>query len=263
MRNLGEKRNYRKKRNSRKKRTCRIATALLWGMFLFGTAIPAFAGQETSSQESFSKEPGSAVIEGIIQPQNLEAAREADQMIVAVGTGGCKAQVFYYKKGETEWELAWQEDAVVGKNGITGRKAEGDKSTPAGTYGLTMSFGLKEDPGSILPYHTIVQGDYWVDDPSSPYYNQLVNICQISKNWDSAEDMASASPYYDYGLALDYNKECVPGKGSAIFLHCFTASPDSGSAGCIRLPESRMRELVQSATERTKVVIAADLSQLK
>lgn len=75
--------------------------------------------------------------------------------------------------------------------------------------------------------------------------------------------MASASPYYDYGLALDYNKECVPGKGSAIFLHCFTASPDSGSAGCIRLPESRMRELVQSATERTKVVIAADLSQLK
>lgn len=74
--------------------------------------------------------------------------------------------------------------------------------------------------------------------------------------------MIAASPYYNYALALDYNPDCVPGMGSAIFLHCFTASADNGSAGCIRLPEARAMELVQSVSGQTKIIIAPDLGQL-
>ena len=66
-----------------------------------------------------------------------------------------------------------------------------------------------------------------------------------------------------YALALDYNQDCVPGKGSAIFLHCFTASADNGSAGCIRLPEARAKELVQSATGQTRIVIAENMESLR
>lgn len=206
---------------------------------------------------------GPAVIDGVIQPQNLEAAKEADQLIVVVGTGGCNADAYYYSKDGDSWGLEWKEASIVGRGGITAEKAEGDGKTPAGTYGFTMAFGLKADPGSVLPYHTIVKGDYWVDDSASPYYNSLVNTSVTPKTWGSAENLAKASPYYNYALALDYNPDRVPGKGSAIFLHCFTASPDKGSAGCIRLPESRARELVQTATGKTRIVIAPDMNQLK
>ena len=99
-----------------------------------------------------------------------------------------------------------------------------------------------------------------IRDSSSSYYNQLVNTSVTSRSWNSAENLAAASPYYNYALALDYNSDRVPGKGSAIFLHCFTASADNGSAGCIRLPESRAKELVQTATEKTRIVIAADIT---
>lgn len=230
---------------------------------------------ETAASEENALKKGPAVLDGVIQPQNLDASLSADQLIVVAGTGGCNADVYYYKKAEdgenaesTEstvntWNMVWKEAGIVGRGGITDQKAEGDGCTPAGTYGFTMAFGLKDDPGSILSYHKIVKGDYWVDDPASAYYNKLVNTAQTPRSWNSAEHMASASPYYNYALALDYNGDCVPGKGSAIFLHCFTATADRGSAGCIRLPEERAKELVQSVTSRTKIVIAPDLEHLK
>ena len=204
-----------------------------------------------------------AVIDGNIQPQNLTGAEDADQLIVVVGTGGCNADTYYYKKGDDTWNLEWKEASIVGRGGITSEKAEGDGRTPAGTYGFTMAFGLKDAPGSVLPYHKIVKGDYWVDDSASPYYNKLVNTSTTPRTWNSAENLAAASPYYDYALALDYNQDCVPGKGSAIFLHCFTASADNGSAGCIRLPEARAKELVQSATGQTRIVIAENMESLR
>ena len=230
-----------------------------------GTAVnPAEQGPGVpAASKAESEEKKAAVENGVIQPQNLEGAKDADQLVVVVGTGGCGADVYYYKKSGEAWEMAWKEAGIVGRNGITDQKAEGDGSTPSGTYGFTMAFGLRENPGSILPYHKIAKGDYWVDDSASPYYNKLVNTSQVAKNWNSAENMASASPYYNYALALNYNEACEPGKGSAIFLHCFTASRDNGSAGCIRLPQERAKELVQSATERTKIVIAPDLERLK
>lgn len=221
------------------------------------------AGVETVGEEQ--EEPKmSPVQEGQIVPENLEAAEEADQMIVAVGTGGCNADVYYYQKDQEEqWNLVWKEAGIVGRNGVTAEKAEGDGKTPCGTYSFTMAFGLKDDPGSILPYHKIQAGDFWVDDPESAYYNQLVNTSQTAADWDSAENLPACEPYYNYALALNYNPDCIPGKGSAIFLHCYTASPDNGSAGCIRLPEERMKELLRTVTEKSRIVIAADLESLR
>ena len=68
-----------------------------------------------------------------------------------------------------------------GKNGATGDKKEGDKKTPLGTYRFTMAFGVKENPGSILPYHQLTDTDYWVDDPGSSHYNQLVDSSSTKK----------------------------------------------------------------------------------
>ena len=239
-------------------------TAMAAGSAGAGTAVnPAEQGPGVPAASKAEPEEKKAAVEnGVIQPQNLEGAKDADQLVVVVGTGGCSADVYYYKKSGEAWEMVWKEAGIVGRNGITDQKTEGDGSTPSGTYGFTMAFGLRENPGSVLPYHKITKGDYWVDDSASPYYNKLVNTSQVAKTWNSAENMAAASPYYNYALALNYNEACEPGKGSAIFLHCFTAARDNGSAGCIRLPQERARELVQSATEHTKIVIAPDLERL-
>ena len=253
----------------KKNRYMMVLGAALLAAASMGMTSPA-AGRAAGSGEAGGpgvaeqKTSGPAVVDGEIRPGNLEAAGEADQLVVVVGTGGCNADVSYYKKDETNgWQLAWKEAGIVGRNGITWEKAEGDGKTPAGTYRFTLPFGLKEDPGSILPYHRIEQGDFWVDDPASVHYNKLVNTKDTTKDWKSAENLPASYPVYNYALALSYNEECVPGKGSAIFLHCFTANPDSGSAGCIRLPEERAMELVRSVTDQTRIVIVPELGQLK
>lgn len=207
---------------------------------------------------------GNPVENGEIVPENLKAAAEADQMVVVVGTGGCNADVTLYRKDESGvWQTVWKEAGIVGRGGITEEKREGDGKTPAGTYRFTLPFGLKEDPGAVMPYHRIAQGDYWVDDSASVHYNRLVNTRTTARDWSSAENLAAAYPVYNYALALNYNEDCIPGMGSAIFLHCFTANPDNGSAGCIRLPEERAKELVMTATEQTRIVIAQNLEHLR
>lgn len=206
---------------------------------------------------------GKATNEGAYRVEDLKAAGDASQLILVVGDGTPDVTVSYYKKSEETWAQVFTTSGVYGKNGATADKREGDGKTPVGTYRFTMAFGLKENPGSILPYHKIKKGDYWVDDSESAYYNQLVNTNQTKKSWKSAEDMMASSPYYNYALALDYNIDNIPGAGSAIFIHCTKSDADTGSQGCIRIPEELMKSLVQSVDEKTKIVIVSDISQLE
>lgn len=205
----------------------------------------------------------------------LKEAKDSSQLILVVGEEGCQVTVSYYKKesatkkkgpGEPAdgiWKQVFTTQGIYGKNGSTDEKREGDGKTPLGTYQFTMAFGLNEDPGSVLPYHRIEQGDYWVDDSESTYYNKLVNTNQTKQAWNSAEDMMASAPYYNYGLVLDYNKDCIPGAGSAIFMHCTKSTADTGSQGCIRIPEELMKQVVQSMDETGKIIIVSDVSQLE
>ena len=101
------------------------------------------------------------------------------QILTVAGTGDCNADISYYKKENGNWELKWTEKGYVGRN------------------------GLLDDPGSVLPYHKIVKGDFWVDDPASPHYNPLVNDKTAAKDWNSGENLIKATPYYNYALNLD------------------------------------------------------------
>lgn len=62
-----------------------------------------------------------------------------------------------------------------------------------------------------------------MDDSQSAHYNRLVNTSETAKDWNSAENLATAYTVYNYALALSYNEECVPGQGSAIF--CIALPP--------------------------------------
>lgn len=195
----------------------------------------------------------------------LKAAKDATQLIVVVGNkeDPAKSRLDWYKRdgeGKLLKTVSWE--AVSGMNGITTQKQEGDKKTPAGVYHFAGAFGLKENPGTILPYHKITEGDYYVDDKDSKYYNQLVNIEQVEKDWNSAEDLMSQVPQYNYGLIIDYNPERVPGKGSAIFLHCPKSFNNTGTSGCISIPEEDMKQVICQADAGTKIVIVQEESDL-
>lgn len=192
----------------------------------------------------------------------VKMENEVNQAIVVEEAEGFKVTVSYFtKQADGTWKQEFSEPGIYGRNGGTDDKKEGDGKTPYGTYRFTMAFGMNENPGSILPYHTIGEGDLWIDDSDSVYYNKLVNAGQVPKDWNSGEQMNRQGISYNYGLALNYNQECVPGKGSAIFLHCYTERNDSGSAGCIRIPEERMKQLIQSVDENTRIVIRSSDSK--
>ena len=64
-----------------------------------------------------------------------------------------------------------------------------------------------------------------------------MNTDNVAKDWDSAEHLSSIVPFYNYCLALDYNSERIPGKGSAVFLHCMEPDAVIGTGGCVKIPE--------------------------
>lgn len=61
-------------------------------------------------------------------------------------------------------------------------------------------------------------------------------------DWSSAEHIQSCGGAYNYVLSINYNTECIPGKGSAFFLHCSTGKP---TAGCVSVPESEMIQILK------------------
>ena len=55
----------------------------------------------------------------------------------------------------------------------------------------------------------------------------------------------------------------MPGNGSAIFLHCMNGTADTGTSGCVKVPEEYMKKLVTSVDEDTRIVIVSDISRLE
>lgn len=240
-------------------------------------AVFAAAGMMTLAGAAVAQAEsgGPGVIKPVEQAENkmesgidiarLKAAQDADQVIVVVGTGMDSARIHasYFTKAEDgSWNEEFSVPGYCGYNGMAADKREGDRRTPVGTYGFTRSFGILQDPGSILPYKVLDEYDYWVDDSASSYYNQMVSAKTTPVTWRSAEHLIKVNPCYNYSIALDYNAACVPGKGSAIFLHGLHPTK-TWTEGCIAIPEENMKTLVQQVDAETRIVIVSGLAELE
>ena len=134
-------------------------------------------------------------------------------------------------------------------NGI-GKKREGDKKTPTGTYGFTKAFGIKKNPRSKIKYIKLNKYHYWSGDRR--YYNQMIDIRKVKAS-RSGEHLIDYKPHYNYALAIDYNKNCVYKKGSAIFLHCTGSNPYTG--GCVAVKQKYMKKIMQTVDKNAKICI--------
>lgn len=190
----------------------------------------------------------------------LPAAQEATQLFVVAGIGMDKttAYISMHQKDETgAWKQILSTPGFVGKNGLcadTDHK-EGCAQTPIGTYHFNKAFGIAPDPGCAIPYVQVDKNTYWSGDPDR-HYNQMVDIRDVPDLlMDDSEHIVDYELQYQHCLNISFNEEGTPGRGSAIFLHCFgPQKPWTG--GCVAVPPAMMKRIMQTVRPDCVVLIA-------
>lgn len=165
---------------------------------------------------------------------------EDSSQLIIVNSEGSNCETYCYEKNDDIWTLISDSRGILGKNGVTDDKHEGDGCTPQGLYTLGFGFGT-DYIDTQLEYRIINNNCYWVDDADSEYYNQWVETTDIE--WNSAEHLIDYTESYRYGVVINYNTDpVIPNAGSAIFLHC---SSGNYTAGCVAVSEENMKNIIQ------------------
>lgn len=181
---------------------------------------------------------------------------DANQLFVVAGIGDTTAWISMHERAaDGSWNQIMTSPGFIGRNGL-GKTQEGDGMTPVGTFQFTNAFGIAPDPGCAIPYKQVDDNIYWSGDPRPGMkYNQMVDIRELPElDKESSEHIVDYNPHYVYCMNISYNPDCIPGKGSAIFLHCFgPAKPYTG--GCVALPEDKMRFVMQHVRPDCVIII--------
>lgn len=199
---------------------------------------------------------------------NAPSIENSQQLMIVTNSNpsDLHAQLVYYERAhqKDKWRIAGDPiSVVVGRNGITQHKKEGDGSTPAGIYSLGTAFGFSNQPGTTLKlsYLPITENTVCVDDQKSKYYNQIVERNKVEKiDWDSGEIMREKVPEYKDGLIINYNLPTPKaGSGSCIFMHIWT-NPEKGTAGCVAMSDQDIKKLLAwiDPNKKPLIVIASN-----
>ena len=187
--------------------------------------------------------------------QNLPAAQNANQIFVVAQLGEkTTAWVsMHVKDSHGDWQQIMTTPGFIGRNGL-GKEREGDNKTPVGVFKFDTAFGIAENPNCLIPYVQVDENFYWSGDWNCNY-NKLVDI-RDCPNLDTAnsEHLVEYNPHYTYALNMGYNSECVVGKGSALFLHCF-GTHKTWTGGCVAIPTEKMKFVLQNVTPDCVLVI--------
>ncbi|MFG1917938.1 L,D-transpeptidase [Micromonospora sp. NPDC048898] len=134
--------------------------------------------------------------------------------------------------------------ARIGSKGFTDNHVEGVPTTPTGVYsiGPTM-YGIAANPGVRYPYHRLVSGDWWNENPSSPRYNTFQQ--SATNPGGASEALWQEIPSYTHFAVITYNMPPnvptpIPNAGSGIFLHEFRLSAGNATAGCVSLAHDHL-----------------------
>ena len=145
---------------------------------------------------------------------------------------------------------------VIGRGGVTAAKREGDGATPLGRWPVRRVLYRPDrlpHPETRLPVAPIAPDDGWCDDPASPAYNQPVQRpCESSH-----EALWRDDDLYDLLAVLGVNDDPpIPGRGSAIFLHCAPAD-GTATAGCVALERTALDTVLRVMAPGSYVAVTA------
>ena len=141
---------------------------------------------------------------------------------------------------------------AIGKNGLKKNKIEGDKSTPKGIFSLGKLYYRSDrvpKPETNLTTKKITKNLGWCDISNNKYYNQEVSsLKNVNK-----EKFFRKDNKYDYLIIINYNKNKIKNKGSAIFIHL--TKNYLPTAGCIGIKKKDMLILLKLINKKTRIKI--------
>ncbi|MGH8862078.1 MAG: L,D-transpeptidase family protein [Jatrophihabitantaceae bacterium] len=134
--------------------------------------------------------------------------------------------------------------AWLGSAGMSDSPSESSSAAPMGSYPLTQAFGHDSDPGTTLPYRQTAPADWWISQPGD-LYNTLQHCasdCPFTQGVPN-EHLYYETPYYDYAVVIDYNRNPVrQGAGSAFFLHVSVGAP---TQGCVAIDRDQLVRIMR------------------
>jgi L,D-peptidoglycan transpeptidase YkuD (ErfK/YbiS/YcfS/YnhG family) len=207
-------------------------------------------------------------------PAQLASSGGSKQLVSveAAGYGTTYATLTAWSLDGDCWRVASGPfEARLGWSGLepAAEKREGDGATPEGLYGFgAVMYGNQADPGVHYPYHQLVCGDWWDEDPASSDYNLFEHwACGSTPPFaegsegSGSEALWTETAAYPSFAVIGYNDARVAGRGSAIFLHYGLASP---TAGCVSTGEPALDEILDwlESQDSPAIVIgtAADIA---
>lgn len=233
------------------------ASRLIWIMVL--AAIAGCAKNQGSSAGPAGTGLYSTVQEVRPSPEwvtKLDAAKDADQLIVVAGVDKNTAYITMHEKDQNgSWQQIIATPGFIGLDGL-GDANINDAYTPVGTFTIDKAFGLAEDPGCRMEYTQVDGNYYWSGDGGDGmHFNELVSIKDLPKlDTENSERIADFDYAYQYCLNMGYNAECEYEKGFGFFMHCFRNNrPYTG--GCVAVPENIMRFVMQHVKPGCRITI--------
>ena len=162
--------------------------------------------------------------------------------------------IIYLKNKQTLKVDDFSFKCVVGKNGISNNKVEGDKKTPKGIFDIENLYYRKDKINKIqtkLRSIPISKSMGWCDDvKNKKYYNKLIKIGNKIKH----EKLFRNDRKYDLLIPIKYNyKKRILGKGSCIFLHL--TNNYKPTAGCIAINKNDFLIMLKIIDKKTKIKI--------
>ena len=120
----------------------------------YGAAVTVQAGV-SSSREYELRGPGA--VKGGLAPETFPAVsfdvnqfvlpQEARVLVAVEGTGGSSCRVSVYERLEEGWVQRLGTRGVMGANGMSNHRTEGDKTTPVGVFCMNTPFGQLDEIG--------------------------------------------------------------------------------------------------------------------
>ncbi|MFE4975353.1 L,D-transpeptidase family protein [Kitasatospora sp. NPDC056651] len=187
----------------------------------------------------------------------------ADQVITVKAEGTRATVTLWVRRGGTWRSLDSTTDARIGSGGTHDglTRVQGTGTTPTGTYTLTQAFGISPDPGTRIPYHHVTTHDWWVQDPSSAYYNRMRTDTEggfhlTEQGPLGSEHLVDHPVQYENVLVVDFNTApVVKGRGAGIFLHDLGPRAET-TAGCVAVPAAFMTRTMRWIDPADHPVIA-------
>jgi L,D-peptidoglycan transpeptidase YkuD (ErfK/YbiS/YcfS/YnhG family) len=143
------------------------------------------------------------------------------------------------------------------------KRKQGTGTTPRGTYTMTEAFGNGSAPPTVMPFHRVTKGDYWVGDNASSYYNSRRNKSQGGFRWKLPSSNRNSSEYlphyrrqYRYAVVINFNRSPDYRKayrGTGIFLH---VKSSGATGGCVGVTAKQMRIVLAHLVPGDKITIA-------